>query len=136
MIEPTYFIYLHRRNDTGEIFYVGKGTRTSKKQYERAYVIEKRSAFWSAIVAKAGHAVELVADFFHEADAFALERDLIAAYGRRADGGILCNLTLGGDGSSGLHPSLETRAKLRAAADLSGANCPPKIDGPRDKTAT
>lgn len=115
MIDPTYFIYLHRRADTGEVFYVGKGTHTHKKQYERAFVTKKRSKFWNAIVAKCGHSIELIADFFTEADAFAMERDLIALYGRRRDGGSLCNLTLGGDGSSGLEKSFETLEKLRAA---------------------
>lgn len=115
MTDTTYFIYLHRRNDTGDVFYVGKGTRTKKKQYERAYVIKKRGAFWNSIVSKAGYTVELVADFFVESDAFAMERDLIAFYGRRVDGGTLCNLTAGGDGHAGLSPSQETRAKLRAA---------------------
>lgn len=115
MIDQTYFIYLHRRNDTGEVFYVGKGTRTHKKQYERAYVAKKRSSFWSSIVEKAGYSVELVADFFIETDAFSMERSLIATHGRRVDGGTLCNLTMGGDGHSGLSPTQETREKLRAA---------------------
>lgn len=115
MIEPTYFIYQHRRLDTGEVFYIGKGTRTHQKQYQRAYVTEKRSAFWTAISSKAGHSVELVADFYTESDAFEMERELIALHGRRVDGGSLCNLTLGGDGPSGFSPTQETRAKLRAA---------------------
>ena len=37
----TYFIYVHRRDDTNEVFYVGKGTRTQTKQYSRAYVTTK-----------------------------------------------------------------------------------------------
>lgn len=115
MIKQTYFIYIQRRSDTGEVFYVGKGTRTKKRQYGRAYVTEKRSAFWMAIVAKADYTVELVADYFSEADAFDAERALIAEYKRRCDGGSLCNLTLGGEGLSGIAPSPETRAKLRAA---------------------
>lgn len=115
MIKPTYFIYQHRRNDTGEVFYVGKGTRTHKQQYERACVTKKRSAFWTAIVAKAGYSIELVADFFVEADAFEMERSLIALHGRSVDGGRLCNLTTGGDGHAGHSPTQETRAKLRAA---------------------
>lgn len=115
MIEQTYFIYLHRRNDTGEVFYIGKGTRSPKKQYERAFITRARSKHWQAIVAKVGYMVELVADFFREEHAFDMERALIAEYGRRRDGGTLCNLTLGGDGHAGLSPSAETREKLRAA---------------------
>ena len=116
MIDSTFFIYVHRRNDTGEVFYVGKGTRTHKKQYERAYVSKKRSQFWTAIVAKAGYSIELIADYFTEADAFEAERTLIGIHKRRCDGGTLCNLTLGGEGSVGLPKSAETLEKLRAAS--------------------
>jgi hypothetical protein len=115
VIKPTYFIYLHRRNDTGEVFYVGKGTRTHKRQYERAYITDKRSAFWSAIVAKAGYSIELVVDCFVEAYAFEMERSLIALHGRRLDGGTLCNMTMGGEGHAGFAPTQETREKLHAA---------------------
>lgn len=115
MIEPTFYIYLHARLDTGEVFYVGKGTRTHSKQYQRAHVTKRRSGYWAAIANKAGHEVRLVADFWREADAFDMERELIAHYRRTCDGGTLCNLTLGGDGHSGLSASDATRAKLSAA---------------------
>lgn len=115
MIDRTYFVYQHRRLDTGEIFYIGKGTRTERKQYERAYTSDNRSKFWRNITAKTDFSVELIVDFFVEADAFAIERELISAHKRRLDGGTLCNLTLGGEGHAGLSPSAETRAKLSAA---------------------
>lgn len=115
MTEPTYFIYLHVRNDTGAVFYVGKGTKTVKKQYERAYITKKRSRFWQAVAAKAGYSVVLYSEFFSEADAFDMERALIAQFGRASDGGTLCNLTLGGEGHAGLSASPETRLKLSAA---------------------
>jgi len=115
----TYFIYVHRRDDTNEVFYVGKGTRTQTKQYSRAYVTTKRNHFWRNITSRTTFTVELVADFFTEEDAFEMERELIATYRRRKDGGTLCNLTLGGEGHSGHSPGDETRAKLSAA--FSGA---------------
>lgn len=114
MIKPTYFIYLHRRMDTMDVFYIGKGTRTHKAQYVRAYVVKKRSSFWNAIVSKAGYSVELVADFFNEDDAFAKEKELIEEHGRKCEGGTLCNLTTGGEGHSGLPMSDDARAKLSA----------------------
>lgn len=116
MIERTYFVYLHRRQDTGEVFYVGKGTRTPLKQYIRANTTNRRNIFWKRIVAKAGYDVEVVADFFREADAFTLEQQLIAQYKRSVDGGTLCNLTSGGEGHSGLSPSQETRRKMSEKA--------------------
>lgn len=115
MIERTYYIYLHRRADTGEVFYVGKGTRTHKHQYARSEDSASRNAHWSRIVAKHGYSVELVADFYSEDDAFDLERKLIAEYRRIREGGSLCNLTDGGEGHCGYSPTDATREKLRAA---------------------
>lgn len=115
MTEATYFIYLHTRNDTGAVFYVGKGTKTAKKQYERAYITKKRSRYWQAIAHKAGYEVTLYAEFYAEQDAFDMERALIAEFRRACDGGTLCNLTLGGEGHVGLSASPETRAKLSAS---------------------
>lgn len=116
MIDQTYFVYLHRRPDTGAVFYIGKGTRTHAKQYGRASVARRRSSFWHAVVEKAGgFTVEVIADFWTEDDAFDMERALIAQYGRRSDGGSLCNLTLGGEGHAGLPISASARAKLSAA---------------------
>lgn len=113
MIKPTYYVYLHRRKDTGEVFYVGKGTRTPLKQYIRANTTARRNIYWYRVVAKCGgFDVQLVADFFAEADAFDLEKALIAEHGRQCDGGCLCNLTEGGEGHSGFSPSAETRQKM------------------------
>ncbi len=123
MIKPTYYIYEHRRADTGEVFYVGKGTRTENHKYQRAHYAAKRNTIWRNVVAKAdGYTVEIIADFFSEHDCFAEECRRIEAYGRKVDGGQLVNLTKGGDGHSGLPISQAARAKLVAAN--SGKNHP------------
>lgn len=122
MIKPTFYIYLHRRNDTGEVFYVGKGTHSEKHKYNRAYYSKKRNAIWNSIIAKTGYTVELIADFFNESDCFDMERDLIRFYKRKSDGGSLCNLTAGGDGHFGYSPTQKTREKLRAIS--TGKNHP------------
>lgn len=44
----SFYTYLHRRNDTGQVFYVGKG------KGQRAHDKYKRSAHWKRIVAKHG----------------------------------------------------------------------------------
>lgn len=92
-------VYQHRRNDTGQIFYIGIGTSES-----RAYQKSKgdRSVFWHKTVAKAGgRTVEIV----HEAEMSECkytEKYLIAYYGRRDKKlGMLVNLTDGGEGDSG-----------------------------------
>ena len=112
----TFYIYLHRRLDTGDVFYVGKGTRSDSHQYQRALEVKRRSRLWRFVASKAGCSVELVADFFAESDAFTMERELIAFHGRRDTGrGSLVNMTDGGEGMAGHVPSDSTRAKRRAS---------------------
>lgn len=114
MIKPTFYIYLHRRVDNGEVFYVGKGTRTSLKKYQRAYYTKNRNNIWRAITAKTNYTVEVLVDFFNEQDAFEMECDLIKLHKRKQDGGSLSNLTAGGEGHYGYSPTEKTREKLRA----------------------
>lgn len=113
MTNPTFFIYLHIRNDTGAVFYVGKGTRTQRKQYQRAYVKERRNSHWQNITAKTAYEVVLHSEFWTEQDAFEMEKALIAEYRRVHDGGSLCNMTLGGEGHCGIIVSDELREKRR-----------------------
>lgn len=110
-----FFVYVHRKASTGEVFYVGKGTINNRDPYLRAHVTRKRSAFWLAITEKHGLVVDVVMEFDSEVLAFQLERDLIEHYGRRCDGEPLCNLTSGGDGQLGLAKSQETLRKLSEA---------------------
>lgn len=111
MTSPTYYIYLHRRLDTDEVFYVGKGTRTPRKGYRRGFDAKWRSQAWLAVARTSGHGVDLVADFFDERDAFEYERHLIALYGRSDKGtGILVNMTNGGQGMSG---SMQSQATIQ-----------------------
>jgi hypothetical protein len=97
-----FYTYLWLRED-GTPYYVGKGTG------HRAYAPHS-----------VGNAppVEriIIQDFESEEDAFFAERFLIAYYGRKALGtGCLRNYTEGGEGTSGLVHTPETRAKIGAA---------------------
>lgn len=84
-----YYVYAHRDPD-GAIFYVGKGKR------RRAYEKSKRSSVWKNHVERLGSfSVEILASGLEEAEAFAMERRLIAQLA------VICNLTKGGEGSSG-----------------------------------
>lgn len=116
MIDRTYFVYQHRRPDTGAIFYIGKGCRTALKKYIRANTTSRRNIHWQRVVEKAGgFIVEVLIDFYDEADALSYEQALIAEYGRSNLGGILCNITAGGEGQCGVVMTPEWRAKIGAA---------------------
>lgn len=54
---------------------------------------------------------EIVARGLTESEAFTLERQLIAKFGRRIHGGTLVNMTDGGEGVSGLVHSDETKLR-------------------------
>lgn len=120
MIDRTFYIYQHKKADTGEIFYVGKGTKTPKKSYGRAYSFENRNRIWSNTVKKHGLIVEIIKEFEVEEDAFVLECELISLYGRRDSGGVLCNLTDGGEGACGRPMSEAAKEKRRQHFKING----------------
>lgn len=104
---PKFYTYVHRKADTGEVFYVGKGMGYRHQDKNN------RNKHWNNVVSKHGLVVEMVAVFFDEEAAFHHEIELIRQY--RADGVLLVNYTSGGEGQSGASPSPEHRAKLSAA---------------------
>jgi len=105
-----FYIYQHRRNDTGDVFYVGKGFG------KRAWSKSGRSKHWNNIVNKAGHAVEIVEEFLPECVAFQKEINLIKSIGRQDLGlGSLVNKTDGGEGPSGQIMSQNARDKISKA---------------------
>ena len=63
MTDPQFFIYFHRRPDTGDVFYVGRGKRVGRgSPVKRAHAVRGRSAQWQSIVEKNGgqYAIEIV----------------------------------------------------------------------------
>lgn len=105
-----YYVYIHRKATTGEVFYVGKG------HGNRAYSHSNRNKIWQHVVEKHGFIVEIVTESIQEWYAFELERDLILAHGRRIDNsGTLVNITEGGEGISGLTHSAESKKKMSDA---------------------
>lgn len=107
MANARFYVYVHRRADSGEVFYVGKGKN------QRAYCVKRRGPYWDRIVEKHGVSIEIVEHFDEERDAFDRECALIAQF--RAAGVALANLTDGGDGASGAKRSAETRARMSAS---------------------
>jgi|688.fasta_scaffold255090_2 hypothetical protein len=109
-----FYVYLFLRHD-GTPYYVGKGT--GRRQWEGSRRINMPKDLNRNL---------RILDQMTEEDAFAWEKLLIAVYGRKDLGaGILCNLTDGGDGTSGNVFSEESKAKMSAA----------KIGKPRSEAA-
>ena len=95
-----YYVYLYLRED-GTPYYVGKGR--NKRAFQNWGRRMKPPSDKSRIVF---HSENLTED-----QAFALEKELIAQYGRKDKGtGILRNLTDGGEGASGYVHSDEAKA--------------------------
>lgn len=105
-----HYVYRHRRLDTNEVFYIGKGSvyqsvksrKSYKKRYSRAFSRGSRNIWWNNIVNKANYSVEIVSKNLTEEEAFELEVFLIGLYGRKdLELGTLVNITDGGEGTSG-----------------------------------
>ena len=104
-IRTMYYVYQHKKADTNEIFYVGKGKGA------RAFNATKRNPYWKNVVAKHGFNVEIIVENIDEELSFLVEMETIDAYKKR--GITLSNLTNGGEGASGLIHSEEHKAKLK-----------------------
>jgi len=103
MAKAKFYTYVHRKADTNEVFYVGKG------QGNRLGVRAGRSKLWKETVSLHGYVAEKVGFFDCEKDAFAHEKFLIQC--QKEHGNILCNLTVGGEGYSGYIAPPEVRER-------------------------
>jgi hypothetical protein len=103
-----FYVYEHWRPDKGLPFYVGKGRGDRAYDFSRKY-----NPYYDRIVRKLRDKdlaveVRIIHDGLHEADAFRIEKDVIARW-RAADVEIV-NLTDGGEGFS--DPTGEIRKKI------------------------
>lgn len=106
-MKTDFLVYAHY-NFKGQVFYIGKGSL--KRARERC----SRSNYWKSYVAKHGLVVKIWAENLTEQQAFAMEKEWIALYGRKhVKTGMLVNLSEGGEGPSGVIPSAETIEKRR-----------------------
>jgi hypothetical protein len=106
------YVYQHIRLDTNEVFYIGIGSDTDGK-FDRAHTIKgRRNPHWHNVVNKVGYRVEILSDSISWDDACKEEKRLIKLYGRIADGGILTNITEGGDGVWGMRQDKELLDRL------------------------
>ena len=128
-----FYVYEHWRPDTDECFYVGKGTG------RRAFSLFPRNRHYANIVNKL-HKLGLAVDVrfvraeLTEEEAFKLEAALICAKGRYPKGPLV-NQTDGGEGSSGLLMSNESKELMRKIA-LRNGNTPPSQKGTKQSPET
>jgi hypothetical protein len=99
-----YYVYQHKKADTNEVFYVGKG------KCNRAFNDKKRNPYWKNVAAKHGFCVEFLAKNLDEELAFLVEAEAIDACKKK--GVSLTNLTDGGEGTSGLRHTEQHKQKL------------------------
>ena len=102
-LRTDFYVYIHRRMDTGEIFYVGKGIG------RRLNCSTGRNSLWSRISKKHGFTSEKIAENLTEEDAFKAEIEAISRLSPP------CNFTSGGEGISGYHHTAETKERLHKA---------------------
>lgn len=124
----TYYVYLHRRVDTGVVFYVGCATKHYQKrgknhQYSRAHDFTLRTACWLTERDSAGGVeVQILLETHDRNFAFSEEQRLIAKFGRCDLGrGILVNQTDGGSGAGGQIGTANSR-HLKSIGKLGALN--------------
>ena len=101
-------VYLNKRKDNNEVFYVGIG-----KDKNRPYSKDSRSIFWKNYTSKHAYFVEVLTSELTWEEACEIEKELICFYGRRDLGfGELVNLTDGGEGVCNMIVSQKTKNKI------------------------
>lgn len=93
--DDMFYTYAHYKPGTNEIFYIGKG-KGYRAHDKRAL---RRNPYWSNIVEKYGIDVVILQTWITEKAAFDHEIQLIKHY--KSIGQAYCNLTDGGEGTSG-----------------------------------
>ena len=102
-----FYTYMHTRNDTQEVFYIGKGTK--KRPRDKS----NRNKHWHSIVQKHGYTVTVLAAWKTNEDALEHEKVLIAVF--KDMGKKLANYVDGGKGTTGMKHTDETKQAMSVA---------------------
>lgn len=103
-MKKDYCVYAHCKKDTNEVFYIGKGL----PKRARSGSFSHRNEHWVRIVKKHGFYPVILYKNLSEQDAFDIEIKLIKEIGREN----LCNITDGGEGTSGRVCTEQTKALM------------------------
>lgn len=103
-------VYRHIRLDKNQPFYIGIG-----KNLKRAYKQYGRNKYWKSIVDNTPYDVEIIFDDLTWKQAQEKEKEFIALYGRIQKGGILSNMTDGGEGEVGKIFTNKSKLKMSNA---------------------
>ena len=122
--ELIYYVYAYIRKSDGTPYYIGKG------KGNRAF-IEHRNVSTPKDKTK----IVFLETNLTNTGACAIERRLIRWWGKKIEGGVLCNITDGGDGATG-PKSEEHKASLRGFRGPYGQQKNPSKRGPRGKVKT
>ena len=104
------YVYLHKRLDNNEVFYVGRGTVNKRASgncdthtYSRAHTKHTHNIYWMRITKKIKWSVEIIEDNLTWEESLESEIKYIKKYGRKdLNEGTLVNFTDGGEGSKRL----------------------------------
>jgi hypothetical protein len=108
-----FYVYAHIKKSNKEVFYIGKGSR------DRMNSNNCRNKLWHNIVRKHGYFVEIIKDNLSEPESFELEIKLIKHY--KELGLCQANLSLGGEGPTGLRHSAKTKKLLSSYKGAKGS---------------
>lgn len=111
-------MYGHINPITKKFFYIGKGIG------DRCASLVGRNKFWHNTVNKYGYAITKLVDGLTDLQALEIEKQYIAKYKLRKDGGSLVNLTYGGRGGRTILEHNENAFRLKCRESKLGDKNP------------
>ncbi len=108
VVADKYCVYRHIRLDKNEPFYIGIGSTLYRPYSEKG-----RNKHWHSVVKHTDYRVDIIFENVSKEFAMQKEIELIALYGKKQDGGILVNVSDGGDNHHSRKATDEEREERR-----------------------